>query len=125
MRVIVCGGRTFDDYELLERELDTMHERHHFTLLIHGASYGADRFAEKWAKSRQIEIESVPANWKRFGKQAGPYRNAEMLRRKPDMVIAFPGGKGTADMVSKAQAAAVPVVKLGGRHGDGRPCEAD
>lgn len=112
MRVIVCGGRAFDDYERLERELDQLHERYRFSVVIHGAAYGADRFAEKWAKSRQIEIESVPANWKRFGKQAGPFRNAEMLRRKPELVIAFPGGRGTADMVEKALAAHIKVIRF-------------
>ena len=112
MRVIVCGGRAYDDYEGLERTLDGLHERHRFTLLIHGACYGADRFAGKWATARGIPVESVPANWKRFGKQAGPHRNAEMLTRKPDLVIAFPGGKGTADMVNKARKAGVEVKSI-------------
>jgi hypothetical protein len=113
MRVIVCGGRSFDDYEALERELDRLHERHRFTLVIHGAAQGADTFAGKWAASRKIEVVKVPAQWKRYGNRAaGPIRNAEMLTKAPGMVIAFRGGKGTADMVRKARIKRVPVVVI-------------
>lgn len=44
------------------------------------------------------------------GKAAGPIRNQRMLDEgKPDLVVAFPGGRGTADMVRRAKAAGVPV----------------
>lgn len=52
------------------------------------------------------------ADWEQCGRQAGPLRNARMLAEgRPDAVIAFPGGKGTADMVRKARAAGLPVVE--------------
>lgn len=113
MKVIVCGGRSFDDYERLERELDALHARHRFSIVIHGGARGADSFAEQWAKSRHVDIEKVPALWRVHGnRKAGPIRNAEMLKRAPELVIAFPGGNGTADMVRKACAAGVPVVEI-------------
>src|SRR5688572_2265009 len=110
MRVIVCGGRSFDDYEMLERELDALHAQRRFSVVIHGAAYGADQFAERWAYSRHIDVEKVAAQWRKFGKQAGSLRNAEMLTRKPELVIAFKGGNGTLDMMRKAHAACVPVI---------------
>ena len=113
MRVIVCGGRSFDDYRLLERELDALHARHRFSMVIHGAARGADSFAEHWATSRHIDVEKVPAQWRVYGnKKAGPIRNSEMLTKAPELVIAFKGGNGTADMVRKARAAGVPVVVI-------------
>lgn len=113
MRVIICGGRSFDDYEMLERELDALHAQHRFTHVIHGAAKGADSFGEHWAQSRHLEVEKVPAHWRELGKKAGAVRNAEMLTRKPQLVIAFKGGKGTANMVRQAEAAGVPVIRIG------------
>jgi predicted Rossmann-fold nucleotide-binding protein len=60
--------------------------------------------------TRGISEESHPANWNAWGRAAGPRRNQEMLMRKPNLVVAFPGGEGTADMVQKAIAAGVKVV---------------
>ena len=55
-----------------------------------------------------------PAPWKRFGPSAGGIRNQQMLDEgKPDLVVAFPGGKGTADMVRRAENAGVKVIKVG------------
>lgn len=47
------------------------------------------------------------------GKAAGPIRNQRMLDDgKPDRVLAFPGGRGTANMVKLAKAAGVPVHEI-------------
>lgn len=112
MRVLVCGGRVFDDYKAMQLILDTQHEDEPITLLIHGDAVGADRLAARWARSRGVVAKAFPANWARDGKAAGPIRNSAMLLEKPELVIAFPGGKGTADMVRKALAAGVPVSNM-------------
>jgi len=113
MRVLICGGRSFDDYRRLEAELDALHAQYRFSLVIHGGARGADSFAGHWAFSRHIDVMKVPAQWKRYGnRKAGPIRNAEMLTKEPELVIAFSGGNGTADMVRKAVAANVPVIEL-------------
>lgn len=109
--VLVCGGRDFGDYQLLARVLDQLHAESRFTKLIHGAAFGADRMAGHWAALRGIPVEAYPADWYAHGKSAGPIRNAMMLRLgKPDLVIAMPGGAGTADMVRKAIAAGTHVI---------------
>lgn len=61
------------------------------------------------ALARGITVEPHPADWKRHGRAAGPIRNQKMLEEKPEMVVAFPGGKGTADMVKKAGQAGIEV----------------
>jgi hypothetical protein len=109
VRVIVCGGRTYgsslDERNLLRHTLDD----HQITELINGGAGGADYWARHWAKSRRILVTTIDAEWDKFGLHAGPIRNTAMLKLKPDLVIAFPGGKGTADMVRQARAAGVPV----------------
>ncbi len=123
MRVLVCGGRNFTDGDLL---WNTLTETVGITHIIHGAATGADEQAMIWAQMMTGVIHiPFPAKWKdlnvegaviRNGKygsynvMAGFQRNQRMLDEgKPDLVIAFPGGNGTADMVSKAKAAGIPV----------------
>jgi hypothetical protein len=112
MRVLVCGGRDFQDDAALVRVLDELHAERPFTLLIHGAARGADRMAGSWAAARGIPCQAFPADWERLQRRAGPERNGRMLREgRPDLVVAFPGGTGTADMVRRAGTAGVPVSK--------------
>ena len=109
-RVICCGGRDFADKDGLFAALDRFHARHHITCVIQGGAKGADRLAYEWGHSRKVMVEHVPADWKAQGKAAGPMRNQRMLdQHHPNALIAFPGGKGTADMVSRAKAAGLPV----------------
>lgn len=113
MKVLVCGGRNFINVKLLYRELDALHEQHHFTFLIHGNAAGADILAKQWARSRDIPSKAYPADWDEYGKAAGPIRNSKMLSEgKPDIVVAFEGGVCTADMASKAKRAGVEVVEI-------------
>ena len=82
-------------------------------LIIHGAAMGADRWAVVWAARVNVPVKRFRANWDRYGKSAGPRRNQKMLDEgKPDLVIAFPGGSGTADMVDRARTAGIPVTEI-------------
>lgn len=83
------------------------------TVIIHGAATGADSLANRWAVVNWVRSEEYPADWKKHGAAAGPIRNQRMIDEgKPDLVVAFPGGKGTADMVSRAKAAGVRVIEV-------------
>jgi hypothetical protein len=113
MKVIVCGGRKFHDYDALERYLDMLHALHRFTLVIHGDARGADSLAKYWANQRHIESHAYPADWDTFKRSAGPIRNKKMLDQgQPNLVVAFPGGEGTKDMMKQARTAGVPVLDL-------------
>ena len=108
MRVLVCGGRYFDNWKVVRDTLCAQSP----TVLIQGGAPGADRLAAKYADVSGIPLVTYPALWSR-GKKAGPERNAFMLRDShPDLVVAFPGSRGTADMVSRAEQAGVKVVKV-------------
>ena len=83
--------------------------------VISGHASGADQMAEMWADENRIPLSIDPADWSRHGKSAGPIRNQQMLDEgKPDLVVAFPGGAGTADMVRRAERASIAVYVVGG-----------
>lgn len=109
VRVLACGGRDYFDTKAVFRALDAVHAKHTITLLIHGDAPGADRTAEAWAKKRQVPYLGVPAMWDKLKKAAGYERNGRMLLWAPEVVIAFPGGKGTANMIEQADRAGVRV----------------
>ncbi|MEQ3698847.1 MAG: DUF2493 domain-containing protein [Paracoccus sp. (in: a-proteobacteria)] len=110
MRVIVCGGRDFSDRAGLYAALDRFRSSYGITCVIQGAAPGADIMAYDWAADRRVMVINEPAMWKTHGKSAGPIRNQLMIdEHKPNAVIAFPGGVGTADMIKRAKAASIPV----------------
>ena len=106
MRLLVCGGRSFglvhSEKLTISSALQTLHNMRRITLLIHGAARGADSIAASIAHANQITCAAFPANWALHGKSAGARRNTMMLQAQPDLILAFPGGRGTADMVCKA-----------------------
>jgi predicted Rossmann-fold nucleotide-binding protein len=118
MKIIVCGGRDFEDISAVRHALTVAHGKRPITLLIEGGATGADKLAREWAIANDVPHVTVTADWRRYGPAAGPLRNEQMLKdHKPDGVIAFPGGKGTANMVLIAHRAGVKVwepFKVGG-----------
>lgn len=113
MRVLVCGGRDFTDSARARSVLDHYHRERPFTLLIHGAARGADGLAGEWAAAHGVTQQAFPADWNAHGRAAGPIRNTQMLTEgKPDIVIAFPGGRGTENMIGQAERARVPVLRI-------------
>jgi hypothetical protein len=67
----------------------------------------------KWEDlSHRHAIIKTRANGTQYDARAGIRRNAKMLDEKPDLVIAFAGGKGTADLVRRAEAARIPVRRI-------------
>jgi predicted Rossmann-fold nucleotide-binding protein len=108
LRVLVCGGRDYDNRAVLYADLDGHHKRQPFALVITGGAKGADQLAREWAEDRGLPVMVFPANWAKHGKAAGPRRNQTMLDfGKPDLVVSFAGGAGTYDMIRRAQAAGV------------------
>lgn len=112
MRVLVCGGRDYQDRARVFDVLDNLHAANPIDLLIHGNAKGADQLADEWAIGKCDTSTFLPA-WEEHGKAAGPMRNQRMLDEgKPALVIAFPGGRGTADMVNRSKSAGVRVVEI-------------
>lgn len=114
MRVLVCGGRDYSDWPAVSATLDGVDEESGgIAVVLHGGATGADQLADDWAKQRGVTHVRYPAQWDKHGLAAGPIRNARMLTEgKPDLVVAFPGGRGTRDMVAKAKAAGILVAEI-------------
>lgn len=109
MRILVCGGREFDQRGLLYNTLSEIADEGTCTI-ISGMARGADTLAVDWAILNNSNVDKYPADWTKYGRKAGPIRNQQMLDEgKPDLVIAFKGGHGTNDMVKRARKAGIKV----------------
>ena len=112
LRICVCGGRDYENGDHVNRILDGLLKQYNDFILVEGGANGADTLARRWAQNRNVQYETYMANWEQDGRSAGPIRNQRMLDTGLDMVVAFPGGKGTNHMVTISQAKHVPVIDL-------------
>ncbi len=114
MRVLVCGGRDCRDRAFVEKTLDRLlAARGPFERLIHGAARGADRIAGKWARDHGVLEWAFLPEWHRVEARDGLGRNVRMIAAgAPDLVVAFPGGVGTSNMVEQAKAADIEVLEV-------------
>jgi len=111
VKVIVCGGRKYDDRARVDEVLDRLDSQgDSITLVRSGRAYWADFLAERWARAHKKTFEVYLAEWGRHGKKAGSLRNQAMLDAGADLLVAFPGGRGTADMVRRARAAGLQIL---------------
>jgi len=130
-RLGVTGGRAFGNVLLVQRVFMTLNLGSRVTL-VHGQALGADRTAKRVVEDffPQWDLDPFPADWDRrcddscrhgvrrrrdgsvFCPQAGPDRNQKMVDSHLDLVVAFAGGDGTADMVRRARAAGVLVLRV-------------
>ena len=109
-RILVCGGRAYKDSVRVDTVLNAVAKKYEVTAIIQGEAAGADTLAAAWGRRRRILAVGFKADWATHGRAAGPIRNQQMLDEgRPDAVVAFPGGSGTANMIRRARAAGLPV----------------
>ena len=107
-RVIIAGTRDFRDYDLLKKYCDYMLSQKTQSgeeiRIISGGAKGADALGEEYARERGFIIVRYPAEWEKYGRQAGPMRNREMAANA-DALIAFwdDKSKGTKNMIEEAK----------------------
>ncbi len=111
-KVIVAGGREFNDYGLLCQACDRMLSQKHQThdiVIISGTARGADTLGERYAQERGYAVERFPADWEHAGKSAGFIRNRQMAD-VADALIAFWDGnsRGTQNMIDLARLKPLP-----------------
>lgn len=105
-RVIIAGGREFNNYELLKWTCDLiLFDFKDDVEVISGMAIGADTLGVRYAREKGYKVIEKPANWNLYGKGAGPRRNKEMAQIG-DILIAFWNGQiknsGTANMILQA-----------------------
>ena len=127
MKVLVCGGRDFKEVSFLEHALNEIDkEVGRISFIINGAAEGADRHSSTWARNHGIHYAEMPALWQYNGKSAGPKRNNAMIECfNPDLIVAFPGGAGTENMVKLGHANNIEVIDLRSANVVTKPEETD
>lgn len=111
MNIIIAGSSTFQDYELLERKMDTLTAQLDDIVVFSGYADGADKLGERWAFENRFTVKRFRPDWKEHGKQAGIIRNQEMLTEagpKCAVIVFWDGqSKGSKDMIDRAKKAGV------------------
>ncbi|MEM9759575.1 MAG: SLOG family protein [Pseudomonadota bacterium] len=108
MKVVVCGGRHFSAKPSERLWLVDKLKEMGATEVVSGGCSGADKLGEWAASCIGLRVTKFPADWKKHGKSAGPRRN-RLMAEYGDAVIAFPGGKGTDNMIWNAEQCALEV----------------
>jgi|CXWL01.1.fsa_nt_gi hypothetical protein len=103
MRLLMSGGRHFEDSVLVEGALSAIHRRAPITVLIHGGTPGLGAPAESWARRNAVHLVRYPANFS-LGKRGDFERDRFMLEDgRPQALLAFPGGRRTAELCQSAR----------------------
>lgn len=111
LKVLVCGGRSYGDERRVAECLDLIHKKYFIDKILEGGAKGADTLCRLWAQANNVQCKTFRADWDKFGKNAGPIRNKQMLNERPHMVVAFPGNYGTDNMIKQAEKAGIRVWK--------------
>lgn len=104
-RVIIAGGRDFDDYAKLSEAMDFyLGKIDDEIVVLCGMCTGADNLGFRYAKEHGYQVKFHSAEWDRFGRAAGPIRNEEMAKNA-DALVAFWDGqsRGTKNMIELAK----------------------
>ena len=121
--ILVCGGRDYYNKEKIHEVLNHyVYEAIYLgtepknITIVQGGAKGADSLAKNYAENwglHGLVSKTFTADWGKHGKAAGPIRNQQMLDEgRPDIVVAFPGGSGTADMILRAKKADIRVIEV-------------
>jgi hypothetical protein len=116
-KLLVCGDRVWADGNSILLTLMLFKEKHGMIEIIEGEAKGADTFARLAGEKLDCPVHKFPAEWKKYGRGAGPIRNKQMLiEGKPDLVIAFHDqiekSKGTLNMLNTAVQSGVPAILM-------------
>jgi len=108
MKIIIAGGRNFDNYELLKNTCNNLKEK--ITEIVSGKARGADSLGERWASENNVPVKLFPANWELYGKRAGYLRNTEMSNYAEGLIAFWDGeSKGTKHMIDTANSKGLEV----------------
>lgn len=112
MKLIIAGGRDYENRDFIFKRIDILRNGFEVTEIVSGRGFkfdrdrriyiGADFFGEEYAKERGLALKTMPADWDKHGKIAGPIRNCQMAKYANAAAL-FPGGKGTENMFKEAQ----------------------
>lgn len=116
-KLIVAGGRDFDDYLLLSTKLNKLirnkidHTKPNLDIqIVSGTAKGADTLGERYAKENRFSLKKFPADWSKYGKGAGYIRNKEMRDYSDACVVFWDGeSRGSKLMIELAREVNMPL----------------
>ena len=105
-KVVIAGCRNYNNYEEAKTYIDfclSDIRKENDIVILSGCASGADAIGERYAEENGFKIEKYPADWKTYGRSAGPRRNKQMAEIC-DCVICFwdEKSKGTKSMIDCA-----------------------
>lgn len=104
MRTIIAGSRTVESFDLVRAAVEACPWASEITEVVSGCADGVDTLGEQWAKRKMIPIKRFPADWRRFGRAAGPKRNEQMAAYADALIAVWDGAsRGTQDMIERAR----------------------
>lgn len=115
MKVLVCGGRNYDNWQKVHAVLDGLHAKFGIDLVIQGCAQGADKHAYTWALNHNVEHtgDTYKPDWDGLGRSAGIQRNGVMyFAEAPHLVVGFPGDEGTRHMTELAAQDGCPTLMI-------------
>ena len=108
MKVVICGSRYINDFNLVEKAISE--SGFVITEVVSGCASGVDTMGEKWAKLNNIPVAPFPAQWGTHGRSAGPIRNIKMAEYAEAVIAIWDGSsRGTKHMVEAAKARGLKV----------------
>jgi hypothetical protein len=107
MKTIIAGSRTITDPSILRRAISESGFK--ITEVVCGGATGVDELGRVWANAEQVPVRLFPADWARHLKQAGVFRNIEMVEYAEAAIILWDGeSRGARDMAERAIKKGVP-----------------
>ena len=104
MKIIIAGGREFNDYDLLKSKCDEILRLQTDIEIVSGKARGADKLGEDYAKEKGYKIKEFPADWEKYKKGAGYIRNKKMAEYSEGLIAFWDGkSKGTKSMIDLAK----------------------
>lgn len=104
IRICVTGGRTYKNSELIHNTLLNLNDALPIIEIGVGCAAGVDSIVNKWAIDNDIPWKCYTADWERYERKAGVFRNDIMLRDfLPDLLLVFHGGVGTTNCAQQAR----------------------
>lgn len=112
-RVVIAGCRDYNNYDEAKQYIDfclSNIKKENKIIIVSGCASGADAIGERYAEENGFKVEKYPADWKTYGRSAGPKRNRQMAKIS-DYVICFWNGKsrGTKSMIGYAKEYSKPI----------------
>lgn len=108
MKVIIAGTRRIGDWTAVHKAVEESGFK--ISEVVSGGAPGPDTIGESLARLHGMPVKVFPADWKKFGKAAGPYRNKQMADYADALIAVWDGeSTGTLNMINQMKSQGKPV----------------